>query len=272
MTKRPTVALIVLAIAVGLLFVVGPPPGALSAFRAKSGRVIDKASGKGIPDAFVLATATFEASPLINQSTNKVLFNVVVRADADGAYRVPSQWEHLALSLPGTDARITWAVTAFSPGYVVVGDDDGWRFTGDVAPFAAKSASEPPPAHWTWDGMEVDPRVLERTNLTLEEATVYYRKILLAGVSSVEAQSTLETQLRAASNEYFKQLVCSKPSDTAIAMRIARYLMMFSTDQASAELRLQAIDPGRWSALSYARALPYSAAEVCDALRSGGAS
>jgi len=45
--------------------------------------------------------------------------------------------------------------------------------------------------------------------------------------------------------------------------------MMFSIGARRSEERLRAIDPAKWASLSYSNTLPYSAAEVCDAMQAG---
>ena len=76
-------------------------------------------------------------------------------------------------------------------------------------------------------------------------------------------------ELKRAAHDFFMPLICSQRVDNAISMRTTRYVLMFNVAQTRAEQRLKAIDPVRWSSLSYANALPYAAAEVCDAMRAG---
>lgn len=272
MRRAPIVGGFVLALTLIFLVVFTPYlAGGFSAFAAKHGHVVEAVSGKGIAGAFVLTSAVLEAGPMVHGSTNKILYKTIVRTDADGGYQLPSQWSALSVAFPGSNPTLTWVVTAFVPGYVVVGDDDGWREqSNDQFPFAAKSATEMPSSVLSYAGsLEVAPLQLRENALTLSEATAYYRKIMLVGIERVEVRDPLEAELRSAAHGFFVSRICETHSDSAISMRTARQLMMFNVAQESAERRLQSIDPARWSSLSYSRALPDSAAEVCGAMHAG---
>lgn len=256
----------------GVLATISPQiPDVMAACAPKIGRVIDSATGKGMPDVFVLTSASFEAGPLVHGSPNRTVYNIVVRTDADGGYSLPSFWSKAVFGIPGTNPAMRWSVTAFEPGFVVVGDEDGWRFDEKgEAFFPAKSASETPEAHWSGSRILVHPIAMRSASLSIPEAAAYYRKVLIVGAGQRGIQSVEETELRDAAHGYLRDLVCRTDPTVSVDMRTARYLLAFSSDRQHSEQRLRAIDPAKWASLSYSHALPYSANEICDAMRAGG--
>ncbi|MBL0164795.1 MAG: hypothetical protein IPP82_14390 [Xanthomonadales bacterium] len=99
-------------------------PGCITTHRSKSGKVVDVETGKGLPNALVISSARFVSDPVFfGPSGNMVLYNVIVRTDAEGRFSIPSTWSDLYIATPGTHPRITWVVTVFEPGYAVVGDE-----------------------------------------------------------------------------------------------------------------------------------------------------
>jgi hypothetical protein len=254
-----------------LLLIFSPQlPDAFFACAPKAGRVVDT-TGHGMPNVFVLASAHFDAGPLVHGgSANRSLYNVIVRTDSNGDFAIPAQWSHFTLGLPGTGPTVSWVVTAFSPGLAVTGDEDGWRFdqNGDAF-YPAKSTAEAPSASWHGTHLRLQPIVLRAASLSLAEAVAYYRKVLLVGLPDRNHAGPMEDELRRAAYRFFQPLACTSPPDSSVSMRTARYLTMFTISDHASEERLRDIDPPRWQALSYSDALPYSAAEVCDALQAG---
>ncbi|MBK6376648.1 MAG: hypothetical protein IPF61_06730 [Xanthomonadales bacterium] len=104
-------------------------PGCIAAHRSKSGKVVDVETGKGLPNAFVISSARFVSGPLFfGPSGNVVLYNIIVRTDAEGRFSIPSTWSDLHIGTPGTHPGVTWVVTVFEPGYAVVGDEKAWLY------------------------------------------------------------------------------------------------------------------------------------------------
>src|SRR5574338_337799 len=95
------------------------------AYLPKTGKVIDGATGKGIPNIPVIASAVRGGTGLAHGFHHN-LYRVVTHTDADGIYHIPSRWSSAESedSFPfntGEDIHIYWTITAFKIGYAIVG-------------------------------------------------------------------------------------------------------------------------------------------------------
>jgi hypothetical protein len=94
----------------------------------KAGRVIDVTTGKGVPDATVIAAAKIYAGSVYSGGEN--IYRVITHTDKYGNYAIPGtwreSWSNLPFRLPGANAHISWFITAFKPNYGFADDEEVW--------------------------------------------------------------------------------------------------------------------------------------------------
>jgi hypothetical protein len=94
-------------------------PEIIDAYSAKTGRVVDKDSGKGIPGVTVIVQGSFNSAGLF-QGSHGCTFAAFGNTDAEGNYRTPSGWMHVSPGLPIWDPHNTWTINVVKPGYTLV--------------------------------------------------------------------------------------------------------------------------------------------------------
>jgi len=152
-------------------------PGCVNAHVRKEGSVVDALTHKGLPGAFVIATASVTTSGgLVEARTatdREYLF--VTRTDASGKYSIPSTFSRLNFHhfVPGIGSlRESWKIVAFLPSYVYAKDME-WL---PEAPKLAGYVAEPQP-DWSWSGFHIasEPIFLQKNALPISQAVMYYR-------------------------------------------------------------------------------------------------
>jgi hypothetical protein len=178
------------------------------AFLPRTGKVIDGATGKGIPNIPVIASAYFRGTGLMGTGYQEDRYRVITYTDSDGVYHIPGQWRFLSFELPlPLDYHTGWTIVAFKIGYAIVGDDDALRpdAAGVITPnstwFSPKATFGFPEAH-------VAPIVMRTVNLSDSEATWYYANLIsLFAVKNPMAPE--ELALRRIGYDYFAPRICS---------------------------------------------------------------
>lgn len=197
-----------------LLLFSGQIPGCVMVNTPKFGRIVDATTGKGMPDVEVIAVGHFRAQGPIHGSVAEYPYRIVTHTDADGNYWIPNMLLHLRFGLPGTDAMQTWMITAFKPGYAIVGNEKSWSEFDEygAAKYLPKSTSENPSAWWLGFVIRVNPIKMRPTPLTLKEAVMYYKNVTELGWSIYRAREPEELALTELSYRYFSPLICGMDS------------------------------------------------------------
>lgn len=152
-------------------------PGNEFAFMAKTGKVIDGATGKGIPNIPVIASADMGGHNLMGSGFDHKLYRIITRTDADGVYHIPSTWSSAEGGIIGSEITTTWVIIPFKIGYAIVGDDDALRpdASGVVSP---NSTWFSPKAHFGLPEVHIEPIVMRAVSLSDSEAAWYYVSLI----------------------------------------------------------------------------------------------
>ena len=189
---------------------------------AKSGAVIDAATGRGLANVLVFESARFEEAGLVHGSRSEALYHVIVETDADGNYTLPSQLSKLRIGIPGTGPTMRFVITAFKPGYVVAGDESGWKTDQHgEAPYDPPSVQISPNASLSGLSAHVDPIRMDSRELSLADAAIYYEKILGVGVGRYDADDAESRRVRTLGYDALAPLVCSKAEDIPLPVALA---------------------------------------------------
>lgn len=234
----------------------------------KSGRLVDESTGKGVPDATVIASAIFNAENPIHGSARDEPYRVLTTTDEDGRYYIPSTWGHLRLALPGMDARERWIITAYKPGYVVAADDEDLRKfrQSGLNKFRPKSTTFSPAATWLGFWVQVDPIALRRVELSLKEAVTYYRDVLGAGLYVENARDDAEVALRAQAYATFEPMICGLEQDDIVDQNTGGAFASFAFNSVKFVLALRSMEPDGFGDASTHPV--FHAGSVCQALHS----
>jgi hypothetical protein len=266
-----------------LLWMIGPillllAPASLNilfnskAYSAKEGRVIDTATGNGMPNVAVIAVANFFGANLVHGSTQATLYRVITHTDADGNYRIPSKWGELVWwfpSIPGTAPDIRWIITVFQPGYAVIGDDRALEYyehgEGAMDP---NSVWLSPPATWLGTTTRVEPIKVHSVQISLKQTARYAQRIMGAGESVESRNSPEELALRKLGNQVFLPQVCALDPEATMDPTEAGALTAFGYDFVQSNGRLGELEPsGRQDAYPHPI---FHTRNVCEAMKAGG--
>lgn len=239
-------------------------------YSAKAGRVVNEATGKGIPGVTVLAKGNFSAG-LYYGSQNACLYGLSVLTDADGYFELPSTWSRAPIGLPFFGKpRTTWDFSVVKPGYVMVGDKARMEFdeAGYLKSFIGFQAN-PFIASWSGYKVRIAPIKMEVANLSLPEQVAYYGTMAAAGcsndVTSVRANLAWEHQMF----NYWKPQICGASSNDTVNTPTAFALTGVAPDFAKAKRRLIELDPEFQSADPYNRPHQYRIGDLCQAMTAG---
>jgi len=241
-------------------------------YAAKEGFVLDR-DGKGIPDVAVIATAQFDVRYPLEGSAHDVLYRFIVHTDASGKYRVPSAWSEALRffpAVPGVVPRVSWILTAFKPGLVIVGDvpaliadsDGRQRFQPDSISFPPSVSGGP------W-GLNVVSIRMEQANMTARQAAFYYGDIVAAFGWVHDAQfAPQEVAMRKDGYDFFVPLVCNAPAN----QKMDWDPIGFAYDRARALTAIEHAEPTDWNAAySHPSLAQKTAGTICSAMSGPGA-
>lgn len=196
----------------------------------KRGRVIDAATGAGIPDATVIAMWEVSSQSIGGSSGGCVLQRITMTG-AKGDFLIPSVAHDLDLSDRGTKgvlepftARVvdySWRLVVFRPGYVREDDLRSFKYP-DPARVAFAWESAPPSVSSTLATVQIKDIRMQRTETTFQDTVLYYASIRHAtSCSNTGVEQPAIHSIRAAISQLVKTLPCSLPADTPVAAIVA---------------------------------------------------
>lgn len=234
----------------------------VKAYSAKEGRVIDTATGKGMPNVAVIAVDTYIGK------NNGGEYREIVYTNISGDYRIPDHWGEVVWWMPPIPIalpEIRWTVTAFQPGYAVVGDELAWKFDQyGQANIPARSTSSSPSSTWWWGRTYVNPIKMEPVKLNLKESAVYSLKIYAFGSYFMDRHKPKEEALTRMARELYLPQVCAMDPEATMDGTEANALVSFGEDYLKSGERLHELEPsGRKDAYLHP---VYHAKNVCEAM------
>lgn len=260
-------------IALGIL---GPPLWLVltdaPAYAAKTGKVVD-AQQKGIPDVAIIASAKFELRYALEGGAQGVLYRFVTYTDTDGNYSIPGMWSHAMTMfpvLPGATPRVKWVITAFKPGYLIVGDENGLVLDEKGRPVAEpNSVDTSPETHGWFAAMRIAPILMAQANASLQQVAIYYERVVWAqGWPENSRFSPSEVALRKIGYDFLVPFVCAAPSDQRMNWNPAN----FAYDRVKVFDELERTEPTNWDAAYSQPSLAYKTAKnICSAMTGAGA-
>lgn len=220
---------------------------------AKTGIVIDKETGKPMPNVLVMAVGWYWHGPVyIGQGGTQTLYRIVTTTNEQGRYRIPAQYSGNGVYVFGVigEYHWRWAVTAFEPGYVVDGDNEPPPSTIPDAPYYRPILSNSiPPYSLAGLHFEVEPIRLFKPELSLEEAAVYYARIKSSGSLHSKPEHTFASEpLRVKGYAYLAPWVCSMDPEQSVNARTAMSLLAFSEYWAHASQLMDTLAPHFYTA------------------------
>ena len=246
-------------------------PGCIAAHMPKSGRVVDVETGKGLPDAFVIASARFLSEPfLFGPSGYSILYNVIVRTDADGNFRIPSTWLDFKMGGPGSNARTIWIVTVFEPGYAVVGDENAWEeFDSRGNPrFVPRSTAVSPDLSGGGRPGNIGTIRMFKPTLTLKQASTYYSTVKGAGHPSSGSTDPNVLALRKKGYDLLAPWVCAENASTELDYLTAVTILGFAMNRDEALNKFEALYPKNYREAQEGRR-KYKADVICKIMTKG---
>lgn len=275
MRTRRVVGMIIVGL-LGLL-ILPKLPGCVMAHSPKYGRVVDAATGKGIPDAVVLASAFYTDDPVglpIGHSpsgSGVVLYHVATHTDANGSYRFPTTSPNPRILVPSVRPRFRWVVTAYKWGHGVVGDEKAWSTFDEYgrAKWRPPSTTETPCATWLGLVVRVCDLRMTKVDLTLREAAYYYREIaIVRGI--FRGRPPEVARISEEAGTHFMSEVCAMEPDRELFVSLANNLEFFTRDRVRASRYLEQAQPAT-RAFQHYREKQYRARTVCAAMKAGNA-
>lgn len=206
-------------------------------FSPKVGRVVDVTTGKGIPNAAVIAVALLRADKAYGGDG---VYRVITYTDADGNYRVPNTWSHawgettfFLITMRAAVPRVRWVITALKPGYAFVGDDLVWSSYDNFGfpRYLPPSTVAKPDASWRGIDVEVAPMQLKPVVLNVKQAASHYYSIVgkvgAAGGPSL-INKVEELRLIRPVYDYLLPKVCGENENVTLDSETAGNLEIFS--------------------------------------------
>lgn len=256
--------------------------GSAAVYAAKRGRVVDVTTGKGMPGVFVIATGDAYGqvfNPVSSGGFDDPLYRIVARTDANGDYTIPSTWAHAEIWFPPIPfllkLQAEWKITAFLPGYAVVGDEVAWRSFDD----RGHPSYSPRSLHrrtGTTLGLlvnEVEPLEMRPVQLNLREAATYYASVTRdtaigrSGRRLDRGDTPEENALREIGRRALLPQLCSMDSLAQVDAHTVNGILRFSPSVVSREKyhqRLVELEPQN---NTYRDSPKFLAGHVCEAMK-----
>lgn len=203
----------------------------------KHGRVVDAASGAGVPNVKVIAvwnsatTGTYaDSSGCIDQkiATTNANGDFVI-PDVSEEIEIQHNWQAFWFDLFGHGApeiRYNWQLTVYLPGYVRAGDKETVENTPDEANLVDFAWRQRPPdvVKSYWGDVQIKPIVMQKTELKPPDVWRYYSELLSNAECSKNALTPKSmannqremTEIARSVSALVRPLPCAMPSGTRI--------------------------------------------------------
>ena len=194
-------------------------PEIVSAYSAKTGRVIDKDTGKGIPGVTVLVHGWFNEGGLF-QGSQGCTFAALGYTDADGYYVTPSGWRHLTPGLPIWDPHNNWTINVVKPDYTLVDSNNRQTPAGRGATVSS-----------AWQGLAVaiSDIAMKKVDLPLNERVHDYAITIGGGGGCVKVNPDVYERMHREVFADLKSHTCALAADTQLDEPTVFGLTSFST-------------------------------------------
>lgn len=274
MTRLGWKGWLIVLFAIVLLSYAREIPELVMAYSAKTGRVVDAVTRKGIPDVAVIASGYFFSGGLY-QTQHGCTYNVIGYTDSEGKYWLPGTWRHISPGLPYLDPHNTWSITAVKPGYVFAGDKERIEKNANANLRSLRgAAADSVSSSWMGYVVSVSDIALETADLSLRQKTEYFPQT----GGCVEDNSELSFRLRRDLFDNLKNGVCGADSSTQLDSETVLGLQGFSiylSHDSRAVFRfterLSKLDPAFADILkSEHQEHTYRAADVCQVMTDMG--
>jgi hypothetical protein len=146
-------------------------PEIVSAYSVKTGRVVDKDTGKGIPGVTVLVHGWFNEGGLF-QGSQGCTFAALGYTDTEGYYATPSGWRHLTPGLPIWDPHNLWTINVVKPDYTLVDSNNRQTPAGRGATVSSA---------WQILAVAVSDITMKKVDLPLKERVEDYGNVIGGG-------------------------------------------------------------------------------------------
>jgi hypothetical protein len=208
----------------------------------KRGRVIDGATGAGIPNATVIATWVASSQSLAGSSGGCVLQRVVTTGEK-GDFAIPSVANKLDLSDRGTKgdmplaarfADYSWRLIVFEPGYVREGDMHSFELNrADLTRAGFAWEGSAPAVRSIGSIVSVNDVRMEKKNLDPLDKLIYLGGTLhAASCSKKELQQPKFPEFSQQLSHFARSIPCSMPANEFMKSYFVRLFTTLVHDQA----------------------------------------
>jgi hypothetical protein len=223
----------------------------------KRGRVVDAATGAGIPDATVIAMWDVSSQSIGGSSSGCVLQRITMTG-ANGDFLIPNVAPDLDLSERGTKgvlepftARVvdySWRLVVFRPGYVREGDLHSFDYP-DPARVAFAWESTPPSVSSALATVQITDIRMQRTEVNFRDTVLYYASIRHAtSCPRTGTEQSAIHSIRAAFSQLVEHLPCSLPSDTPVDAIVAmEFSVLLSDDKFTERMKDEGQEKWPWT-------------------------
>jgi len=203
-------------------------PGCVFVAMPKHGRIVDKATGRGIEDVAVISTDEFSVCNEIvgfHCSVNKE-YRVVVRTSKDGNFSVPGQLGSLSAErfmpwfLLNGETKTNILIIPFKPEYILSED----------VHLAPKQFPESLVTERNSYSPTIPDLQMERATMPFEDLAPYYAAIVMAGSQRFmmdETDSHVIESVRAPGQGYLTDHVCSMAPETILRWPVTHAVSIF---------------------------------------------
>jgi len=224
----------------------------------KHGRVIDAATGAGIPDAKVIAMWDVSTQSIGGSSGGCVLQRITITG-AKGDFLISSVARDLDVSERGTKgvlepftARVadySWRLVVFSPGYVREDDLHSFDYP-DPARVAFAWESTPPSVSSGMGTVQIKDIRMRRVETNFQDTVLYYASIRQATSCPTAAgieQSAIHG-IRAVISQLVEPLPCGLPSETPVNAIVAmKFSALLSDDKFAERMKREGQEKWPWT-------------------------
>ncbi|MDR3388719.1 MAG: carboxypeptidase-like regulatory domain-containing protein [Rudaea sp.] len=244
--------------------------GNTATYLQKSGRVVDASTNSGMPNVFVIATASYGGQSFISGTYGGLLYRYITRTDANGIYYIPSSWAHAEFwfpPAPGTAPSTEWRIAVFKPGYAVEGDETSWsNFDNEGQPLYLPRSVGPRTANgFSFGEVKVEPIMMREVRQTLKQSAFYYHAI----VGRVREPSLEEYALRKLGFNFFLPQVCNLDLFAKLDLTTINTLRDFSANPIAFDMTMKEAEPENWGKFDTPSPL-FLARDVCNAMKVAG--
>lgn len=226
--KSPAIFIIAAIPVVVMLPLLPQVPDVMTAAAMKFGSVIDASTGKGIPNAIVIVQPITRQDAFFVNGSGGCIYRYVTRTDAKGDYFIPPKWPS-GFGMPLMHSRVYTSIRAFKSGFITEGDEEFIREVSEKTPSAPRSVAKIASTEWRGLWMNVDPMLLEPTQLSLRDEIVYFDGLFKPGAQCFDRGAN-EPSIRAEIYDTFSSSICNFAPDVQMSLTEARAIMRFGQD------------------------------------------